>query len=123
MTPELRRWPICRKRSVAGIVALGLATSGCYPKAGPAPDALSPENVAVAAKRWPDASAQKLSDGHDLFVRHCNACHSYPDLTSVEDNKWPKIIDSMGNNAHIGPPEKDAILRFVLAWRSTHTGP
>ena len=109
---------------VVVLLGLGMTSAlGCYPKAGPAPQPLTADSATSAAKRWPGETAEKLAGGHDLFVSHCNACHSYPDLTAIDDDHWPKIVESMGNKAQLNPDEKDAVLHFVLAWRASHTGP
>jgi hypothetical protein len=100
------------------LVAAGLLDAGCYPKVAPPPGALSASTVASASTRWPGVTASSLSRGRDLFVAHCNACHGYPDLAVISDERWPGILDKMAKKAGLGPEDRDAVLHFVLASRS-----
>ena len=92
-----------------------VAAVGCYPKSGPAPGAASAANVSWATAKWPDTTPETLAKGHDLFIAKCNGCHGYPDFAPIADEKWPKIVDSMGNHADFDEKQKEAVLRFILA--------
>jgi hypothetical protein len=109
----LRRivWPIA-------LLAVGLMEVGCYPRVGPPPVALSANSVTAASSRWPGVTASSLSRGHDLFLANCDQCHGYPDLTAIAEERWPGILEKMGDKAHLSAEEKDAVLHFVLASRS-----
>ncbi len=98
--------------------AVGFMEAGCYPKAAPAPGALSANSVTWASTRWPGVTATSLSRGHDLFLANCDQCHGYPDLVAIADERWPGIVEKMGNKAHLSAEEKEAVLHFVLASRS-----
>jgi hypothetical protein len=111
-----------RFTSVA-LFAIGILGSGCYPKAGPAPAALSADSVARASTRWPGVTASSLSAGRDHFVAKCNGCHDYPDLAAIPDGRWPDIVERMAKKAQLGAEERDAVLHFVLAARSERAGP
>ncbi len=100
------------------LVAVGLAAAGCYPKVAAPPGALSANDAASASTRWPGVTVSSLAHGRDLFVSNCNACHGYPDLTAIADDRWPGIIEKMAKKARLGPEDGDAILHFVLASRS-----
>ena len=102
---------------LVAVVAVGFMGSGCYPKVAPPPGALSAGSVAAASERWPGVTAGSLARGHDLFVAHCNACHGYPDLTDVSDERWPGIIEKMAKKAGLDAEGRDAVLHFVLASR------
>ena len=91
--------------------------AGCYPKSAPPPGAPSADAVARAATRFPGVTAEALAQGRELFVAKCNACHDYPDLSVINDERWPKIVKRMGGKAHVTPTESDAILHFILASR------
>jgi hypothetical protein len=102
-------------------VMLGLAVaafSACYPKAGPPPEAPSASAVAWASARWPGATAESLAHGRQLFVSKCNACHESPDVAAIADDRWPGIVKSMGNKAHLTADERETLLHFVLASRA-----
>jgi mono/diheme cytochrome c family protein len=100
------------------LLAIGFMEAGCYPKVAPPPGALSPSSVNSASSRWPGVSASSLSRGHDLFLANCDQCHGYPDLVAIADERWPHIVEKMGDKAHLSAEEKDAVLHFVLASRS-----
>jgi hypothetical protein len=100
--------------------AFGLMGAGCYPKGASAPGALSASSVTWASTRWPGVTESSLSAGRDLFLSKCNACHSYPDLPAIPDERWPHIIEKMAKKSDLGPVERDEVLHFVLASRSEH---
>jgi mono/diheme cytochrome c family protein len=104
------------------LVAIGVVASGCYPKAGPPPAALTESSVATASARWPGATAGALSVGRDLFLAKCDECHGYPDLVAVAEDRWPRVLDGMARKAHLSPDERDEVLHYVLASRSEQAG-
>lgn len=104
---------------VVGLGALIVLLAGCiFPKAGPLPGPVTSADVARARYRWPDASAGALARGRALFAAHCNACHHYPDLMAISDDRWPGIIQKMARKAHLTADESAQVLRFVLAARA-----
>jgi len=110
---------MCRDwRGVVALVVLVLTAAGCYPKAGPAPAALSANSVATASTRWPGVTPASLAVGHDLFLAKCNSCHEYPDLGAISEGRWPGIVESMGKKSQLAAEERDAVLHYVLASRS-----
>jgi hypothetical protein len=94
-----------------------LGASACYPKSGPAPGGLSPDSVTWASEKWPGSTPESLTKGHDAFIAKCNGCHDYPDLAAVDDEKWPRVIDRMGNKVDLDAGTKEAMVHFVLAAR------
>lgn len=100
------------------LVAIGFVGAGCYPKVAPPPGALSVDSVASASRRWPGVTDRSLSHGRDLFVANCNACHGYPDVTAISEERLPGILEKMAKKAHLNPDDRDAVLHFVLASRS-----
>src|SRR5579872_3234081 len=95
------------------------AACGCgFPKSGPAPGPLSPEAVSAATARWPETSEAQLQSGRDLFVAKCNQCHSYPDVTAIEDERWTEILSRMGKKAELDEGQTEAVRRFVRAARA-----
>jgi hypothetical protein len=100
------------------LVAIGLIEAGCYPKVAAPPGVLSASSVASASTRWPGVTVSSLSHGRDLFLANCNACHGYPDLAAISDERWPGIIEKMAKKAGLGAEDGDAVLHFVLASRS-----
>jgi mono/diheme cytochrome c family protein len=113
-----RRSGARRSASWLAFFAAGALQAGCYPKGAPPPPPLSADAVASALARWPGATASELAAGHELFLAKCNGCHNYPDLAALSEDRWPGILDKMAKKAHLSPPERDEVLRFVLAARS-----
>ena len=100
------------------LFAVGLIGSGCYPTAAAAPAPLSANGVTWASSQWPGVTASSLSTGRALFLVNCNACHGYPDLTLIPDERWPGILEKMAKKSHLEAAERDEVLHFILASRS-----
>ncbi len=86
------------------------------------PGAISPAMVERARARWPDASAESLEKGRQLFVARCNACHAYPEPSAHPDDRWPSITQRMAGKAKLGAADGELVLRFVLASRESGAG-
>lgn len=91
---------------------------GCYPKAAPAPGAMSPASVEWAAAKWPGETEASLKAGRDLFLANCNKCHGYPDLVANSEEDWPSDVKRMASKADLTPENGDQILHYVLAARN-----
>ena len=114
----MRSGRLVRVRSLVLFAAL---TSCGFPKTAAAPGPVSPAEVTAATARWSDATEAQLTTGHDAFVARCNHCHGYPDLASVPEDKWPSIVERMGQKASLDAKQKDSVLRFILIARNTPT--
>lgn len=101
---------------LAGGVALAVAA--CFPKAGPVPGPVSPEEMRAASVKWPGVTEAQLTEGRQLFVDHCNKCHGYPDVNAKEEGEWPHILDEMAEKAKLDGGQKKKVLYFVLASRA-----
>lgn len=97
------------------LLAAGLFAAGCYPKAGPAPGALSNNSVTWAQAKWPGETAESLGVGKDAFMAKCNGCHGYPDLAEIADEKWPAIVDRMAGKSDLDEKKEEAVLHYILA--------
>lgn len=100
-----------------------LFLTACFPKAGTAPGPLSANALAGAQARWPDTSGEELERGRQLFLQHCDGCHSYPDRTAYSEQKWPSIARRMGSKADLSEVDTERVLRFILANRSEPGAP
>lgn len=104
-------------------ITLSLSLLACgFPKSGAAPGPVSPATLEAAKSRWPDASEASLDAGRSLFLARCNGCHSYPDLASIPEAKWPSIMDEMAPKAKLNPEQKDVVLHYVTVARVDQTG-
>jgi hypothetical protein len=113
MRPPPRAGALAACLSVVSVVATGCGV----PKTAAAPGALSPDQVAAATRRWPDATEAQLASGRATLTARCNHCHGYPDLDAVADERWPSILERMGKNAALDADQTQAVLRFVRAAR------
>jgi hypothetical protein len=100
------------------LVLLGVLAGGCFPRVAPPPGALSADPVAWGSSHWPGVTGEALAHGHDLFVGNCNRCHGYPDLAAIPDVRWPRLVEKMGKKSHLDAAGRDAVLHFILAYRS-----
>jgi cytochrome c5 len=96
---------------------LGVSACG-FPPAGAVPGPVSAADVTKAQSKWPDATADSLEQGRQLFSSRCTKCHSLPDRGARSDERWPKILDVMGPRADLSPDQTKLVLRFVLATRT-----
>jgi hypothetical protein len=98
---------------------LASAAAGCaFPPAGDLPPPVTAADVETAKARFPDASEGALNAGRDLFAARCNGCHHYPDVSKIEDGRWPEILSRMGKKASLDDAQTHAVLSFILVARS-----
>lgn len=59
------------------------------------------------------AEITKFSEGRNLYVSKCTACHKAygPELHTADD--WQKILDDMGRKAKLSNHEKTIILNYL----------
>jgi mono/diheme cytochrome c family protein len=98
---------------------LASAATGCaFPPAGALPPPVTTADADAAKARFPDASEGSLNAGRELFASRCNGCHHYPDVSKIEDGRWPEILSRMGKKASLDDAQTHAVLSFILVVRS-----
>jgi hypothetical protein len=60
-----------------------------------------------------------LRQGRTLLVHRCIECHTLPPLWHYAVEDWPNIVNSMAHRASLKPAERDAIVAYILAVRSS----
>lgn len=101
------------------LALLASGAAGCaFPPAGALPPPVTAADADAAKGRFPDASEGSLNAGRDLFAARCNACHHYPDVSKIEDARWPEILSRMGKKASLDDAQTRAVLSFILVVRS-----
>jgi hypothetical protein len=60
-----------------------------------------------------------LREGRTLFAHRCIECHTLPVLWHYSTQDWPEIVNSMSHRASLKPAEREAIVAYILAVRST----
>jgi hypothetical protein len=78
---------------------------------------VTPQMVAATSKRHVDDA--RLREGRRLLVRRCIECHTLPPIWHYRTEDWPNIVNSMSHRASLKPAERDAIVAYILAVRST----
>ncbi len=98
----------------AGMTGWGiLMMAGCAsgPEMPPVPTA-----TMAASSRTPMATLEK---GHAVYLRHCGRCHEYEMPDEVSGPDWHIVVPGMAWNAGISAADETAVLRYVMAARST----
>ena len=78
---------------------------------------VGPQMAAATKGRRIDVAT--LREGRRLLVHRCIDCHTLPPLWHYAVEDWPDIINSMAHRASLKPAERDAIVAYIVAVRST----
>jgi hypothetical protein len=78
---------------------------------------VSPQMAAATKRRHVDVAT--LREGRKLLVHRCIECHTLPPLWHYAVEDWPNIVNSMSHRASLKPAERDAIIAYIIAVRST----
>ena len=105
-------------RRIAFALLAGAAVGCAFPPAGALPPPVTTADADAAKSRFPDASEGSLNAGRSLFASRCNGCHHYPDVSKIEDGRWPEIPSRMGKKASLDDAQTHAVLSFILVARS-----
>jgi hypothetical protein len=64
-------------------------------------------------------SLAELEHGRNLFVHRCIECHTLPPMWKYSRGDWPQIVNDMSHRASLKPEERDAVVAYILAVRSS----
>lgn len=78
---------------------------------------VTPQMTAQGSGRHVDVAT--LREGRRLLVHRCIECHTLPPLWHYAIEDWPDIVNGMSHRASLKPAERDAIVAYILAVRST----
>jgi hypothetical protein len=70
---------------------------------------------------YPDATAQTLKEGHAIYIGACTNCHGKKNMYKRTAEEWEKDVNRMAPKAKITDAQKDALWKYVIAMRMTHT--
>jgi hypothetical protein len=73
----------------------------------------------MAAARGRHVDVATLREGRRLLVHRCIECHTLPPIWHYALEDWPNIVNGMSHRASLKPAERDAIIAYILAARST----
>jgi mono/diheme cytochrome c family protein len=104
-----------KKRLLLLLTTIGLLGSfGCQSSVSPAP--FTAELVRAGVRAHIDE--RTLREGRTLFVSRCIECHTLPVVSRYPAVAWPWLVDDMSARASLKPPEREAVLAYILAVRS-----
>ena len=66
-----------------------------------------------------EVDLRKLREGRTLFVHRCIECHTLPALWHYTPKDWAGIVNDMSHRASLKPAERDAVIAYILAVRTT----
>jgi mono/diheme cytochrome c family protein len=73
----------------------------------------------AAATRGRHVDVATLREGRRLLVHRCIECHTLPPIWQYALEDWPNIVNSMSHRSSLKPAERDAIVAYISAVRST----
>jgi hypothetical protein len=78
------------------------------------------EELKAIQARHGDVTLDKLKQGYVLYSQSaCISCHPAQNIYNYDEFKWNMIINDMGYRAKLTTEQKDAVLKYVLAIKST----
>jgi hypothetical protein len=78
---------------------------------------VTPQMAAATKGRHVDVAT--LREGRRLLVYRCIECHTLPPLWHYALEDWANIVNGMSHRASLKPAERDAIVAYIIAVRST----
>jgi hypothetical protein len=73
----------------------------------------------VAATRGRHFDIATVREGRRLLVHRCIECHTLPPIWQYAVEDWPDIVNGMSHRASLTPAEREAIVAYILAVRSS----
>ncbi len=110
-----------KKLSLLTVIAcLAMFIYSCKAKKGGTEVSLAPGDAELKAiqVKFPDATAQTLSEGYGVYTGACTNCHGKKNMLKHTEEDWKKDIDRMSPRAKITDAQKDALWKYVLSIRA-----
>lgn len=103
------------------LVALLVVSCGTSKKT-PAPSIIPGDAQLTAIKvKFPDATAQALSEGYSIYTGACTNCHGQKNIFKRSEASWMHEIDDMSPKANLTAAQKDALTKYILAMKATQS--
>ena len=64
-------------------------------------------------------SLDTLQTGHGIYMRKCGECHTHVLPKEVSSKDWHVVVPGMAWNAGILPSEEKALIKYIIAAKST----
>ncbi len=101
------------------LLALALLTACSAPqsrKSGVSESAAVPDiSMAIRSK----TSLDTLQTGHGVYMRKCGECHTHLLPNEISSEDWHVVVPGMAWNAGITPVEEKALMKYIMAAKST----
>ena len=108
------------KISIVASLAIVMAACGSSKKSSPKPSIVPGEAQLTAIKaKYPDATAEQLTQGHSIYVGACTNCHKQKNIFKRTEAKWLHEIDAMSPKAKLTAAQKDALTKYILSKKAT----
>ena len=91
--------------------------SGCQSDSYAPPPPVTSQMLAASVRKESHANFAMLREGRTLFVHRCIECHTLPAIWRYTTKDWAEIVNDMSHRASLKPPERDAIVAYILAVR------
>jgi hypothetical protein len=75
---------------------------------------VTPDQVRVAALRFPGSSRETLEKGRLLTLSHCSRCHRAFEPTEFRADAWPGLVAEMRKGAALDQEEELLIVRYLV---------
>jgi hypothetical protein len=92
--------------AIVAAVAVGACTAPYHP--------VTPDQVRMAAARFPGSSRETLEKGRLLTLSHCSRCHRAFEPTEFRANAWPGLVAEMRKGAGLDEAEEALIVRYLV---------
>lgn len=70
-------------------------------------------------QKYPETTAQNLSNGHELYIGTCTDCHRKKNIFAYSESKWKEIIDDMAPRSKLNAQQTDDLYKYVLSMKAT----
>ena len=78
--------------------------------------------LAIAQKRWSDATVQSLTDGYTIYTTKCNKCHGLKTISKYSEPEWDHEIKKMAPKSKLTEIETETLKRYIFASREVLAG-
>lgn len=104
------------KLSILTVISLGACSVLQNGKPGVNENAPVPDDaMAIRSK----TSLDTLQTGHGIYMRKCGECHTHVLPKEVSSKDWHVVVPGMAWNAGILPSEEKALIKYIIAAKST----
>jgi hypothetical protein len=92
-------------------IVVGAAVAACAAPYHP----VTPDQVRVAAARFPGSSHETLEKGRLLTLSHCARCHRAFEPAEFRADAWPGLVGEMRKGAGLDDEEEALIVRYLVS--------